>query len=78
MDMREFLGNRGRVTTAEIQMHAGKYVAWSPDGTRIIASSEDPLQLIAAVKSSGFEPSECVLSSIPLADEAIVGGGVDE
>jgi hypothetical protein len=78
MDMREFLGNRGQVSAAELEKYVGKYVAWSPDGKRILAADEDPLKVVAAVKSAGFDPAECVLSSVPSPDEVVLGGGLDE
>jgi hypothetical protein len=78
MDMREFLTNRTQVSPAEIEKYAGKYVAWSPDGKQIIAANEDPLQVVAAVKSAGYDPAECVLSSVPAIEEVVLGGGLDE
>lgn len=68
MDMREFLKNRPRVSPAEIEKHTGKYVAWSPDGKRIIAANDDPMKVVAALKSAGYDPAECVLSSLPAAE----------
>jgi hypothetical protein len=57
---------------------SGKYVAWSPDGKHIIAANDDPMQVVAALKSAGYNPAECVLSSIPASDEVVLGGGLDE
>jgi hypothetical protein len=78
MDMSEFLKNRAHVAPAEVARYAGKYVAWSPDGKRIIAADDDPMSLVAAVKSAGYDSAECVLSSVPVADEVVLGGGLDE
>jgi hypothetical protein len=78
MDMRDFLKNRSQVSPAELQRFAGKYVAWSPDGKRILAADDDPLKVVAAVRSAGFDPSECVMSSIPAPEEVVLGGGLDE
>jgi hypothetical protein len=78
MDMREFLTNRAQVSAAELEKYAGKYVAWSPDGKQIIAADEDPMQVVARVKSAGYDPAECVLSSVPAAEEVVLGGGLDE
>ena len=78
MDMHEFLTNRTQVSPAELEKYAGKYVAWSPDGRHIIAADDDPMQVVAALKSAGYDPAECVLSSVPEADEVVLGGGLDE
>ena len=78
MDMREFLKNRPQVSQAEVEKYAGKYVAWSPDGTRIIAGDDDPMKVVAALKLAGYDPADCVLSSVPASDEVVLGGGLDE
>jgi hypothetical protein len=78
MDMQEFLKNRNQFPPDELEKYAGEYIAWSPDGKKIIAGDKDPLKVVALVKSSGFDPSECVLSSVPLPDELVLGGGIDE
>ncbi len=78
MDMREFVKNRGQVSPAQLEKYAGKYVAWSPDGKRIIAADDDPMKVVAALKSAGYDPAECVLSSVPEAEEVVLGGGLDE
>ncbi len=71
MDMREFLNNRQQFPLDELTKYAGKHVAWSPDGTSIVASADDLPKLIAAVKASGSDPAECVLSSVPECDSLI-------
>lgn len=78
MNMREFLTNRTQVSPAELEKYAGKYVAWSPDGKQIIAADDDPIQVVAAVRSAGYDLEECVLSSVPAPEEVVLGGGLDE
>ena len=78
MDMRELIRNRSQVSPDELEKYAGKYVAWRPDGKQIIAAGDDPLKVVAAVKSAGYDPEECVLSSIPESEEVVLGGGLDE
>ena len=78
MDMREFLKNRSQFAAADLGKYAGLYIAWSPDGTKIIASNGDAMKLVAAVKSAGFNPQECVISSVPEGEEVVLGGGLDE
>ena len=78
MDMQEYLRNRRQFPHDELARYAGKYVAWSPDGTRIIASDEDPLKVVAAVDGSGYDPAEVVMEPIPYPNEVILGGGLAE
>jgi hypothetical protein len=78
MDMREFIKNRSQVSPGELEKYTGKYVAWSPDGKQIIAADHDPMKVVAAVQSAGYDPAECVLSSIPESEEVVLGGGLDE
>ena len=77
MDMREFLENRKQVAPRELEKYAGKYVAWSPDGKRIVAANGDPLKVVAEVASAGYDPADCVISSVPAAEEVVLGGGLD-
>jgi hypothetical protein len=74
MNMQQLLRNRQAFPPDRLAQYAGKYVAWSPDGTRIIADDEDLLSLDTKLRSSGYNPAEILVSSIP-ADEIILGGG---
>jgi hypothetical protein len=78
MNMGEFLKNRGTCLPAELDKYVGKYVAWSPDGKQIIAADSDPIHVVALVKAAGYDPAECVLSSVPAPEEVVLGGGLDE
>jgi hypothetical protein len=69
---RRFLANRAAFPVAELAKHAGQWVAWSPDGSRIAASAADPSQLDAILIASGEDPALCVVEGIP-DDEAVVG-----
>ena len=77
MDMQLYLKNRQRFSLDELDKYAGKYVAWSPDGTRIIASEDDLSKLCQAVDASGFDPAEVVMEPVPFPDEVVLGGGLD-
>jgi hypothetical protein len=74
MDLQQFQRNRANFPPEELARYAGNYVAWSPDGSRIIASADNLIALAAQVKATNYEPAECVLSSVPLADEVLLGG----
>ena len=78
MDMQKYLKNRQQFPPEELEKYAGKYVAWSPDGTRIIASDDDYAKVAQAVDASGYDPAEIVMEPIPFPDEVVLGGGLDE
>jgi hypothetical protein len=75
MDMQQFLTNRQQFPLDQLAKYAGKSIAWSPDGTRILASDDDLGKVAAAVEDQGYDSSEIVLSSVPFPDEVILGGG---
>ena len=75
MDMQQFLTNRQRFPPGELAKYAGKYIAWSPVGTRILAGDDDLEKVAAAVEDQGYDSSEIVLSSVPFPDEVVLGGG---
>lgn len=77
MNMQEYLKNRRQFPLEELDKYAGKYVAWSPDGTRIIAYADDLSQLCQAVDLSEFDPAEVVMEPIPFPDEVVLGAGLD-
>lgn len=73
IDMQEYLRNRVAFPLDELAKHRGEWVAWSPDGTRIVAASCDPDALDALICAAGEEPEHCPVEGIPDAD-CIVGG----
>jgi hypothetical protein len=77
MDMQLYLKNRHQFPHEALEKHAGRYIAWSPDGTRIIASAEDPLKLVETMDALGFDSSEVVIEPVPYPDEIVLGAGVD-
>ncbi|NUQ63608.1 MAG: hypothetical protein HUU20_14120 [Pirellulales bacterium] len=77
MDMQEYLRNRRQFPHDALEKYAGQHVAWSPDGTRIIASAEDVLRLVEAITALGFDSAEVVIEPIPYPDEIVLGAGLD-
>ena len=77
MDMQRYLKNRNLFPAEALEKYAGQHIAWSPDGTRIIASAEDPLKLVDAIDALGFDSSEVVIEPVPYPDEIVLGAGVD-
>jgi hypothetical protein len=75
MDMQQWLRNRQQFPPKELMKYVGKYVAWSPDGTRVIASDVDEVSLDRIVRAAGHDPAEVLVSFVPDPDEVILGGG---
>jgi Family of unknown function (DUF5678) len=66
--------NRSHLPEAELAKYYGKEVAWSLDGTRIIASGDDPRQVCAAALAAGLRSEEVVIAYIPFPEELFIGG----
>lgn len=66
--------NRAQYPPAELAKHYGKEVAWSLDGSRIVASGDDPMEVCAAVQQAGLKSDEVVLAYVPYPDEIVLGG----
>jgi hypothetical protein len=62
--MRVFLPNRQKFPLEELAKYAGKCIAWSPDGTFIVASADDYETLDQLVEAAGYDPSRCVHSYV--------------
>ena len=70
----EHYRNRERFPQGELAKFYGKEVAWSLDGTRIVAGGDDPRAVCAAVQKAGLKSDEVVLGYVPFPDEVVVGG----
>ena len=75
MNMRQYLKNRIAFPLDELAKHRGEWVAWSPDGTRLVATSRDPDALDDLIRAAGENPEECPIEGIP--DKDCVVGGLD-
>ena len=53
--------------------YTGHHVAWSPDGTRILADDPDPFKVLDTMKALGYDPAETPMEDIP--SEDIFPGG---
>ena len=65
MNMQEYLKNRVAFPLGELAKHRGEWVAWSPDGTRLVATSRDPDALDDLVRAAGEDPEDCVVEGLP-------------
>jgi WD40-like Beta Propeller Repeat len=72
MDYRGFDKNRTAFPPEQLLPYRGQYIAWSPDGTRIIASDQDGIKLDATVQALGYEPSQLVFSSVPDEERLVI------
>jgi hypothetical protein len=75
MDMQVYLKNRAAFPLDELAKHRGEWVAWSPDGSRLVATSANSEALDDLIAAAGEDPEECLVEDIPDADYVI--GGLD-
>ena len=76
MNMQEYLKNRVAFPLEELANHRGEWVAWSPDGARIVAATRDPDALDDLIRAAGADPEDCPIEGIPDADCVVGGLGV--
>jgi hypothetical protein len=68
VDSNLFTENSSKVPYEELVKYAGQVVAWTLDGTRILASAPDDLELDKRLKEMGIDPSRVVGVYMPPAD----------
>jgi hypothetical protein len=73
MNLQEFRQNRANFPVAELMKYRGQWVAFSPDGRRIIAGSEDLGTLDKLVATAGEDPELVALEHIDF-DDSYLGG----
>ena len=56
--------NRNKFPEEQLEQYAGQWVAFSTDGTRILAAGKDPLETWARMKASGLDPQNAVWSHL--------------
>ena len=57
--------NRPEALQGQADQYRDEWVAWSADGTRIVAHHHDPHEVVAAVKAAGLDSEDVVLSYVP-------------
>ena len=62
----------------ELAKYAGKYVAWSLDGTRILADGDDPDEVDQKLIAAGIDPSQAVGSYVDPMDGTSYFGSVQQ
>jgi hypothetical protein len=73
VDPREYRNNRSLISPAELAPYNGKWVAFSLDGRRVIASDEDLGALDKLIVKAGADPARVALERIEL-DDVYLGG----
>ena len=71
-DLSLYHQNRQVFPREELLQYAGRYVAFSPDGTHILASGMDMEEVGRTLVAAGIHPSQVVGSYIPALDEALI------
>jgi hypothetical protein len=73
MNMQNYLKNRVAFPPEELAKHRGEWVAWSPDGSRLVAASRNPEALDDLIRAAGENPEDCPIEGIPNTD-CVLGG----
>lgn len=73
VDVREYRANCARFPQSGLTKYCGQWVAFSLDGRRIIASSEDLSTLDSLVVAAGVNPEQVALERIE-SDDICLGG----
>lgn len=64
-DFSSYDENRAKYPCEELLKYAGEWLAFSPDGTHILAHGKDLMEVRASMKASGLNPSNAVWSQLP-------------
>lgn len=67
-----FNENNNKFSAEELLPYAGKYVAWSLDGTQILASGDNEMEMDQRLRQLGIDPSQVVGEYIPPPDTTIL------
>ncbi len=65
MNMRAYLKNRVAFSLEELAKHLGEWVAWRPDGTRLVATSRNPEALDELIRAASENPEDCPIEGFP-------------
>ena len=67
----EFYANQRAFPREQLRQYAGQYVAWSLDGSRILASGETLDALEQKLFAAGLEPNRVVSHYVPPPDAVL-------
>jgi hypothetical protein len=74
IDINGFRRNQGRILRTRLVKHNGQYVAWSTDGTGILAADSDPLWLDALLRAACHDPATILVSLVAIPEEVSWSG----
>jgi hypothetical protein len=69
--------NRSRFSPEELRRYDGRWVAFSADGQRIVASDESLAALATQVRANGVDMRNVVVERIKIDDREIYLGGAE-
>jgi len=73
---RKFLEHRAALPAGALTPYAGRWIAWGPDGARIVAVSQAPEDLDDRIRAAGEDPERCVVEGVPTTDAMLGGEGL--
>lgn len=74
-DAATYIKNRRTFPLEELEKYAGQWVAWTLDGSQVVAgSSQSEEDLIALLRNMGKDPLQFVFDYIPGLDDTYLGG----
>jgi hypothetical protein len=73
---RNFLERRAALPAQALAVYSGRWIAWSPDGGRVVADSDSPEDLDDRIRAAGEDPERCVVEGIPAMDAMLGGAGL--
>jgi hypothetical protein len=73
MNLEDYRENRARFPLAELLKYRGQWVAFSSDGRRIVASSDDLATLDTLIVVAGENPEQVALERIEFEDSFLGG-----
>ncbi len=69
-----FIANRQAFPQEELLKYVGQWIAWSPDGTAIVAhSAESAGAVYLQLEANGHDVGQCCVSYVDDPDEVILG-----
>jgi hypothetical protein len=64
VDRRIYIENRRRFRPEDLRPYAGQWVAWSADGSRIVAHHEDLAEAVRLVEATGLQRDDVVFDHL--------------
>ncbi|CAN5151050.1 hypothetical protein BH10PLA2_BH10PLA2_28890 [soil metagenome] len=65
MQTAEFHNNRAAFPLTELAKYQGQWIAFDPDGTKVIAAAPSLLECHGKAKAAGFDPENVGFEGVP-------------